>query len=79
MAGFTHTFDLGSSIDDSPTVYLRLTDADTTSIGGSTVGTGGTDRIDNVSVFTTPVPEPSSAVFGILGGAIGLIWWRRRK
>jgi hypothetical protein len=79
MPGFTQTYDLGSLVDDASSVVFRLTDVDTTSIGGGTVAVAGTDRIDNVSVFTTPVPEPSSALFGILGGAIGLIWWRRRK
>jgi hypothetical protein len=80
LTGFTQTYDLGSitDINDASSVYFRITDVDTTSVGGATVATGGTDRIDNVMVFTTPVPEPSSAVFGILGGVVGLIWWRRR-
>lgn len=70
---YTITEDLGSLIDDSATVFLRLAVADTVSEGGNggVVATGGTDRIDNVSVFTTPVPEPTiAALCGLAGVAV---------
>ena len=76
---FTLSYDLGSAIDDSSSVLVRLTDADTVSANGGTVATTGTDRIDNFNVFTTPVPEPSAAALGILGGLSGLLIWKRRK
>jgi hypothetical protein len=76
---YSLSYDLGSAIDDSSSVLLRLTDLDTVSASGGTVGTGGTDRIDNFSVFTTPVPEPSSVALGIAGGLAGLAMWKRRK
>jgi hypothetical protein len=75
---YTYNYDLGSLVDDSPTVYFQIMDADTTSTTGGTVGTGGTDRIDNFSVFTTPVPEPSTVAIGILSGLAGLFIWKRR-
>jgi len=76
---YTSNINLGSLVDDLPTVYLRLTDVSTVSASGGTVGSGGTDRVDNFSVFTTPVPEPSTVAFGILGGLAGLFVWKRRK
>jgi hypothetical protein len=76
---FTFNYDLGSLVDDSATVFFRIADASTTSANGGTVATTGTDRIDNFSVFTTPVPEPSSVALGILGGLAGLVIWKRRK
>ncbi len=79
--GFTQSYDLGafSDINNASTVYFRITDMSTTAINNGTVATGGTDRIDNFSVFTTPVPEPSSLALGILGGLAGLVVWKRRK
>jgi hypothetical protein len=80
MTGFTQTYDLGSisAINDQSLVIFRVTDMDTTSINGSTVGTGGTDRIDNVMLFTTPVPEPSVAALCGLGVA-ALVFRLRKK
>jgi hypothetical protein len=76
---FGLSYDLGSAIDDSPSVWLRLTDLDTVSASGGTVGTGGTDRIDNFSVFTTPIPEPSSLAIGMVGGLAALVAWKRKS
>jgi hypothetical protein len=76
---YTITEDMGSLIDDSSTVYFRLTDADTTSEGGNggVVAPTGTDRIDNFTVFTTPVPEPTMVALLGLGGLGFLL--RRKK
>ena len=67
-----------SALNNGSSVYFRLTDVSTTSINGGTVGTGGTDRIDNFTVTADPVPEPSS-VFLIGGlGSLAFILVRRR-
>jgi hypothetical protein len=76
---YTFNYDLGSLVDNSANVYFRITDASTTAANGTTVAATGTDRIDNFSVFTTPIPEPSSVALGILGGLAGLIIMKRRK
>jgi len=81
MTGFTQTYDLGafSDINNASSVLFRITDMDTTSINGGTVGTTGTDRIDNFSVFTTPIPEPSTMAFGILGVMAAFVAWKRKE
>ena len=83
MTGFNlsdnYDLDSFSDINNAASVLFRITDMDTTSINNGTVATAGTDRIDNFSVFTTPVPEPSAVAFGILGGLAGLVVWKRKK
>jgi hypothetical protein len=77
---FTLSYDLGSvtAINNASAVYFRVTDMSTTAINGTTVGSGGTSRIDNFSLFTTPVPEPSSFAIGLIGlGAFAA--WKRKK
>jgi hypothetical protein len=76
---FNFNYDLGSAIDDTGTVIFRITDVSTVSANGGTVATAGTDRLDNFTVFTTPVPEPSTVALGIVGGLAGLVIWKRRK
>jgi hypothetical protein len=67
------------AVDNDPTLDLRFEDESTTSASGGVVSTGGTDRIDNVLVQATAVPEPSSlSLFGV-GGAIGLCFLRHWK
>ena len=48
----TFTVDLSgiTDLDNKPTVTFRLVDNSTTSASGGTVGTAGTDRVDNVIV-----------------------------
>ena len=79
---YSFAVDLSSitAIDDQAAVYFRLVDADTISAGGGTVGTSGTDRVDNVAVSGSPVsvPEPNSVFLALLGGVgIGLVSIRR--
>jgi len=78
---YTLGYDLSgiTAVDNAASVYFRLTDTDTTSTSGGTVGTGGTDRIDNFTVQTAPVPEPTSIALGIAGGLAGLVILKRRK
>ncbi|HTQ38903.1 MAG TPA: PEP-CTERM sorting domain-containing protein [Pirellulales bacterium] len=67
-AAYTRFLDLSSTttLDNQATLYFRLADASTSSIGGGTVASTGTDRVDNVIVTSPPVataiPEPSSIV-----------------
>jgi hypothetical protein len=64
-------------VDNQASVWFELIDTSTTSANGGTVGTGGTDRVDNFDVYV--VPEPTS--LSLLGG-FGLLAWtliRRRK
>lgn len=75
---YTYTYDLGSLVDDSSSVYFRITDADTTAANGTTVASSGTDRIDNFTVVTTPVPEPAFGAFALLAG-VGALLRRGRK
>ncbi|MBI3852817.1 MAG: hypothetical protein HY298_21390 [Verrucomicrobia bacterium] len=75
---FTFAYDLSSvtALDNAPVVYFRIIDGSTTSIGGGTVATAGTDRIDNFTVSV--VPEPQDL---FLFGGLGLLAWtalRRR-
>ena len=49
---FTLTLDLSSvtALNNQATVYIRLVNTSTTSTGGGTVATAGTERVDNFSV-----------------------------
>jgi len=75
---YTLSFDLSpvSALNNSASVYFRIVDASTTSAGGGTVGTAGTDRLDNFTVGV--VPEPSSVALLCLGAA-GLLARRFRR
>jgi hypothetical protein len=70
-AAESFSFDLSSvtALANASSVYLRLTDANTTSASGSTVGTAGTDRVDNflIAGTSTSVPEPAAWSFAWLG------------
>lgn len=58
------SFDFSSitALANAPIVYLRLVDANNTSVSGGTVGTGGTSRIDNVVVAGTIAGPPQIIV-----------------
>lgn len=75
----TFSFDMSAigALDNATTVYFRLQQKDTGSIGGATVGTGGTSRVDNVTISGTAVPEPAS--LGLVTGAGLLLAGRRRR
>ena len=67
LYSFTRDLSSVTALNNTATVYFRLTMADTTSANGGTVGTLGTDRVDNVSVSGVRVPEPGSVVLASLG------------
>jgi hypothetical protein len=77
--GTHESFDLSalSLLNNNPNVYFRIVDDSTTAINGGTVGTAGTDRIDNFTVAV--VPEPTGLF--VFGGFTFLAWnlIRRRK
>ena len=53
----SYTFDLSSitALNNASTIYIRLVDAATTSTSGGTVGTSGSDRVDNFTVSASGV------------------------
>ena len=78
-AAYTFSDDLSSiaAINNVTNLFFRLVDADTTAANGGTVGSGGTDRVDNVLVTASPVPVP--AALWLLGsGLFGFAGLRRR-
>lgn len=60
-----------ANLDNQAVVYFRLVMASNVSANGGTVATGGTDRVDNVTI----TPEPASLALLVLGGLAAL---RRR-
>ncbi len=74
---FHYSYDLStiSALDNTSLVYFRIVDSSTTSANGGTVGTAGSDRVDN---FTVAVPEPTTlSLFG--GFGLLYLFLRRRK
>jgi hypothetical protein len=65
----TYSFDLTgvSAINNATNLYFRLTNTSTVAARGDTVATTGTDRVDNVTIYSSydptmaPVPQPFAA------------------
>lgn len=83
---YSYTYNLssviGAGIENQPSLYIRFTDDSTTAANGGTVGTGGTDRMDNIIVdaaTTTLVPEPSTLALAGAGASMLLGLIRRKK
>ena len=68
----------GGAFDNANSIVFRLVDLNTTSVGGGTVGTGGTDRVDNFTVVSI-VPEPTALALAGLGGLSLMLFRRQRK
>jgi hypothetical protein len=76
----TYTDDLSALtvLDGDSTVYLRFADASTGAANGTAaVGTGGTDRMDNIIITATP--EPSTLALLGMGALTSLGFLVRRK
>jgi len=74
----SYSFDLSSitALNDSPSVYFRLTVAtDVSSNGTGTIATAGTNRVDNIVISGTAIPAPGALA---LLGLAGLVSRRRR-
>lgn len=76
---FTKVVDFSSvsAIDNQANVFVRLTNTTTTAINLGTVATGGTNRVDNILVEASAVPEP--ATMAALGLGVAALIRRRRK
>lgn len=77
-SAYTFTQDLiaDTALNNQATLYFRLVDADTVAAGGGTVGSGGTDRVDNVTVSAVPLP---GALWLLGSGLLTLATQRRRR
>jgi len=70
-------FDLGSitSLDNQPVVYFRLTVADGTAENGASIGSTGTDRVDNFLVSGAPLAlSPSLTIQRDGNNDVKLTW-----
>lgn len=76
---YTNTFDFSSvtALNNQAAVYFRLVNTSTASINGGTVGTGGTSRLDNVTISDTVIPEPTAIALGAIGLACVAAFRRR--
>jgi len=77
---YSFSRDLSSivSVSNAANIYFRLTQTGTTTASGGSIGTGGTDRVDNFTVLGTPVPEPSTCVLAGIA-VVGLVGLRARR
>ena len=83
-SGSTITENLSSvtTLNNKPTIYIRLTDRDTKSVNNQTVSSTTPDLVDNVIISgdVVAVPLPSAAWAGIvLSGLLGIARHRRRS
>jgi len=73
-SAFSFSRDLSSvsAINNAANVYFRLVMNSTVSANEGSIGTSGTNRVDNFSISASPVPEPATLALGLVG-AIGLV------
>jgi hypothetical protein len=68
------------AVDNEGQLYIRFVDLGGASASGGTLGTAGTDRLDNIDVTGVAlVPEPSSVALLGIGGMAFLAKLRRNK
>lgn len=77
QAAYTHNVDLSTivALNNAATICFRITQNSLVSVNGAAVAAGGTNRIDNVFVKGTAIPEPATLSLLALGGLL----IRRRK
>lgn len=77
-SAYSYSFNLSSitALDNQSTIYLRLQLSGTANPAGGTFAAAGTNRVDNVSISATAVPEPGISLISTIG-FIGLL--RRRR
>jgi hypothetical protein len=75
---FSNNLSAITALNNQANVYLRLVMNSSTANNGSPVAAGGTNRVDNVAITATPVPEPATLAMG-LAGAIGLVGYAVRR
>jgi hypothetical protein len=68
-SAYSYAFDLSSinALENDSSIFFRLIDRTTTSANGGTVGTSGTDRVDNFSVTGTAISAPDQTSTLALG------------
>lgn len=68
LSQYNFSYDLSAitALNGASTVYIRLVDNSTTSIGGATVGAAGTGRVDNFTITGTACTSPTA--FNVTGG-----------
>jgi hypothetical protein len=78
---YTFNYDLSaiSALNNQSTIFFRLVDDSTVSASGGTVGTAGTDRVDNFVVSAALVPEPATTALCVSGGLVGGLLLARMK
>jgi hypothetical protein len=77
----TFAYDLSviNGLENQANVYFRLVDISAVSASNGTVGTSGTDRVDNFMIAAAPVPEAETYAMMLAGlGMVGFMV-RRRK
>lgn len=80
--GFTVDLSSISALDNQAAlIYFRLVDTDSVSTNGGTVGSAGSDRVDNFIVSGTAIPQvPLPAAAWLFGsGLLGLTGLGRRR
>jgi hypothetical protein len=70
-----------TALNNASTVYFRLIDAATNSISGGTVGSGGTDRVDNFIVNGDAIsaPDQTSTFVLMAMGVSACVVFQRKK
>jgi hypothetical protein len=72
---YTITTNLPVSVENQAAIFVRLVNTTTVSANGGVVATGGTSRLDNVTISGEQIPEPAS--IALMFGCLGILALRR--
>ncbi len=72
-----HLTALVNDLDGAATAYFRIRDNSTTAFTGSNVLASGSNRVDNVVIQGSPVPEPATVLLGAIGFGLIVLGSRR--